>query len=361
MTAVPVKIREATERDLPGLAALLGERDGLAGPYPGTRRALLELDPARIRVWIAAQGERVVAVSCAELRRLQIADQVIDAGYWTNLFVHPDYRDQLLYPRLPQAMLRGLAKSGITRVYLAIRRLEIANAHLRIGFRELARYVVRIKPLRPLSLASKQFGLPAFAVQLAAPLDRAAGLLLRVPGWRPRQPPRGSSVVTLSLPEDAEAIAALLMGTRAGLVTRWWDSPTLCARYQPAADDAPYVLLGLAQAGVIIGVAAYRFATRETGVRVGVVMELAARDDDPQTLALLLRTIERRARDEAADAVLLLDSLGPAVSRLARMAGYLDSGERYVLMAAPKRKIASEDPICHADEWRFPLSDHDAF
>lgn len=366
------QIREASERDLPGLAELLDTRAGIgghSGTNPGARRALLELDPARVRAWVAVEHERVVAVSGVELRCLQIGPQTLDAGYWTHLFVHQDCRDPLLAQRLSQAMLRGLEQAGITRVYLATHRLELAAAHLDIGFSELTRYVVRLKPLRPLSLASKQLGLPAAAQRMAAPLDivlgralgRIAELPLPTPGWGPRRPPRGSSVVTLSLPEDSQAVAELLTRARAGRVTRRWDSQSLCARFESADEDAPYTLLGLCQAGVIIGVAAYRLAARETGARVGVVMELAARDDDPETLALLMRSIEGRVHEEAADAVLLLDSLGPAVSKLARATGYLDSGERYALLAAPTHSIADDDPICDANAWRFALIDHDAF
>src|SRR5690606_14449620 len=146
-----------------------GIRDGLSGPHPGAARALLELDPARIRVWVAVDGEQIVAMSCAELHRLQVGDSVIDAGYWTNLYVREDYRDQLLYPRLPQAMLRGLSKRGITRVYLAIRRLDVAEGHVRIVFRASDRLVVRIKPVRPLSLLGKHRN-------LSAPVVWAAGV-----------------------------------------------------------------------------------------------------------------------------------------------------------------------------------------
>ncbi|PRQ10224.1 hypothetical protein [Enhygromyxa salina] len=356
------ELREASERDLPSLAELLGAREGLAGPYLGTRRVLLDLDPARIRMWVGVTAERVVAISCVELRRLQVGATIIDAGYWTELFVDPGHDEEELDARLGRAMLRGLDQAGITRVYLA---LDLGESHVRsldryrrVGMRELARYVVRVKPLRPLSLVSKQLGLPALAVRIAAPLDLVAGLPLRVPGWRPR-PPRGSSIVTLSLPEDSEAVAQLLMRSRAGTVTRAWDSESLCARYRSATDDAGYTMLGLCQAGVIIGVAVYRVATRPSGVRVGVVMELAARDDDPQTLALLLRSIERRAHARAAEAVLLLDSLGPGVAKLARAAGYLDSGERFALLTASAGEREREDPVHDADAWRFPVADHD--
>jgi N-acetylglutamate synthase-like GNAT family acetyltransferase len=358
---VVARIREASQEDLPRLAALLGRREGLDGPWPHTHRALWGLEPERIRAWVAVEGERIVALCCAELHRLQVGAQTVDAGYWTNLYVDEEHRDQLLYPRLPQAMLRGLAKSGVSRVYLAIRRLEIAEAHLRIGFRELTRYEVRLKPLRPLSLAAKQLRWPDLAVRLAEPLDRLAGLPLRAPGWRPRRLPRGRSLVRLSLPEDAEGIAELLARARAGAVTRRWDPQALIDRYREAPDGGPYHLLGLVSAGAIIGVAVTGVSTRETDVRVGVILELAARDDDEAVLAVLLRACERDLRAREADGVLLLDSLGPRVSKLARLAGYLDTGERYVLMVAPKKKIDEGDPILDAAAWRFPLADHDAF
>ncbi|KIG14828.1 hypothetical protein DB30_06281 [Enhygromyxa salina] len=359
------EIREASERDLPGLAELLGAREGLSSPYLGTRRALLDLDPARGRVWVGIAAERVVALSCVELRRLQVGATTCNAGYWTALYVHPDHPDPQLDVRLGQAMLGGLEQLGITRVYLSVRgatprAASLLETHARIGSRELARYVVRMKPLRPLSLVSKQLRLPELAQRVAAPLDRVAGLPLRLPGWRP-DPPPGSSVVTLSLVEDGEAVAQLLMRARAGKVTRAWDLESLCARYHSAKADARYTLLGLCQAGVIIGVAVFRVRTRTSGVRVGVVLELAARDDDSATLALLLRSIERRARARSADAVLLLDSLGDQTSKLARAAGYLDIGERVTVLTATGAEIANSDLIHQAQAWRFPLGDHDSF
>jgi len=353
------QIREATAADLAELAALMGVRDGLSGPMPGAKRALLDLDPARIRVWVAVDHGAVVAMTCAELRRLQIGDAVIDAGYWTNLYIRDDHRDQLLYPRLPQAMLRGLAKAGVERVYLAIRRLDVAAGHLRIGFCEIDRLVVRLKPLRPLSLLSKHRQLGPALVRAAGTLDRIAGLPLRVPGYRPRSAELGD--LSLTNEPDLSELARLSSSSRVGAHTRRWDANSLAARYQPAADGARYSAIGLRRGGALLGAAVDRITTREQGLRVAVIMELAARNDDRRILADLLRAIERRAHARGADGVLVLDSLGPAVSRVLRAAAYLDTGERYVLMVAPKRAIAAGDPILDPSAWRLPLSDHDAF
>lgn len=352
-------IREADARDLPQLAALLGVRDGLPGPHPGATRALLGLDPARIRVWVAVDDTAIVGMTCAELHALQIGDSVIDAGYWTNLYIREDYRDQLLYPRLPQAMLRDLKKSGITRVYLAIRRLDVAAGHLRIGFREIDRLSVRIKPLRPLSLVSKHFGLPRPLVRVAGVVDRAAGLPLRVAGWHPWS--GVGEIVPLSLPSDGPAIAELLRDVRPLSVSRRWDLDTLVARFEPAADGETYHWLGRWHRGSLLGVAAFRVTTREAGLRIGVLMELAARGETFATVTPLLRGAEAALRDRGVDAVLVLDALGPSVADALKYAGYFETNERYVLMVAPKRSIADDDPILDAKAWRFPLSDHDAF
>jgi N-acetylglutamate synthase-like GNAT family acetyltransferase len=355
------QIREADAADLPGLAALMGVRDGLAGPHPGAARALLGLDPTRIRAWVAVDGEEIVAMTCMELHRLQLGSAVIDAGYWTNLYIREDYRDQLLYPRLPQAMLRGASKAGVSRVYLAIRRLDVAEGHLRIGFREVDRLLVRLKPMRPLSLLAKHFNVPTGIVRAAGVIDRVAGLPLRAPGWRPRRSLWGGTITRLSLPGDAVALAELLTTCRAARTTRRWDPESVIARFQPAADGEAYSLLGLRRDGVLIGATAVRITTREGGLRIGVLMELAARNDEPQVLARLLRAGERAVREREVDGVLALDALGAPVSRALREAGYLETKERYVLMVAPKRAIAEGDPILDASAWRFPLSDHDAF
>ncbi|HLT37462.1 MAG TPA: hypothetical protein VK034_14315, partial [Enhygromyxa sp.] len=165
----------------------------------------------------------------------------------------------------------------------------------------------------------------------------------------------------LSLSTDAEALARLLSESRAGRVTRRWDPESLTARFEPASDGERYPLLGLRRSGALIGAVAFRTTTREAGLRIAVIMDLVARDDDQRVLARLLRAAERAAREREVDGMLALDALGPAVARALRLAGYLDTGERYLLMVAPKRSIADGDPILDAGAWRFPSSDHDAF
>jgi hypothetical protein len=358
------KVREATPADLPGIARLLGIRDGLPGPHPGAARALLELDPDRIRAWVAVDPERegddaIVGLTCAELHRLQVGDRVIAAGYWTNLYIREDYRDQLLYPRLPQAMLRALKKSGVERVYLAIRRLEVAEGHLRIGFREIDRLVVRLKPLRPLSLLGKHVGAPGALVRSAAIIDRVAGLPLRLLTRRPRG--LGRPIEALHWPADAEPLAQLLSTARADRVTRRWDPETLVARFQPAADGQAYTLLGLRRGTTLVGAVVTRVSTREGGLQVGVILELVARDDDPRSLMRLLDAAERGLYARGVEGVVALDALGPAISQALKRSGYVETPERYVLMIAPKRDLADDDPLLDASAWRFPLSDHDAF
>src|SRR5690606_38074498 len=116
---------------------------------------------------------------------------------------------------------------------------------------------------------------------------------------------------------------------------------------EPAADGGLYTLLGLRRGPNLLGAIAVRVSTRAR-LRVGVIMELAAHDDDPRLLARLLHAGERALRQHEVDAVLALDALGPTVARVLREAGYLPSKERYVLMVAPKRSIADDDPILDA-------------
>ena len=97
-------------------------------------------------------------------------------------------------------------------MYLAIRRLEVAEGHLRIGFREVDRLVVRLKPLRPLSLIGKHFGAPRLVLRSAKLVDRVAGLPLRLSTRRPRL--LSGPVEPLRWPADAEPLAELLSAAR---------------------------------------------------------------------------------------------------------------------------------------------------
>ena len=75
----------------------------------------------------------------------------------------------------------------------------------------------------------------------------------------------------------------------------------------------------------------------------------------------MLDAAERALYERGVDGVVALDALGPVVSRRLRLSGYIETPERYVLMVAPKRGLADDDPLLDASAWRFPLSDHDAF
>lgn len=346
------EIREAGPGDLEQIKVLLQRREGPDAPWCGSWRASSSLDRNQLRAWVAVEGRAIVGLSCVELHALQVDDAIHDAGRWTVSHVREG-----LGPELRAALIEATLRCARSPIYALCRDPAEAAQRLRHGLVELQRHTLRVRPLRPLSLAAKGLGLPDRAARAAAPLDRVAALPVQLASRRSAGLPRGSSIVELTLPEDSEGIAELIAHARAGRISRRWDARSLEARFAPTPEGGAHTVLGLVRAGEIVAVAAYRvFASFWDGLSVAVIGELAARGDDRALLAALLRAIERRADAAGVEAVLVLDALGPEVSALLRGAGYLDDPLGWgpaVLIAGPPAALAATPRLGAVLDWRL--------
>ena len=81
------------------------------------------------------------------LRELNVDGEKLRAGYWANLYIHPEYRQFLLYPRLTRAMTGALQNNDLAILYTAVRDLQVASAHVKLGFSKVGEFAVRAKPL----------------------------------------------------------------------------------------------------------------------------------------------------------------------------------------------------------------------
>src|SRR4051812_8755029 len=95
------KIRHATAADLPAIRELLMLRDDRQWDQPSTNWFLCGLDPNRCLAWVAFAGDQPVGLTSMYVRMLRMGARELRAGYWANLYVHPEFREQMLYPRLP--------------------------------------------------------------------------------------------------------------------------------------------------------------------------------------------------------------------------------------------------------------------
>lgn len=339
MTGVPfIHVREANSDDAPTLARLWPD-------HP-------QLQLGRARVWLAEHGERIVACASARPQTLQLGPREHAlAELWTSE-VDPAYRSQGIDARLASALREALREAGVEALIQRGFGAPLLPHTPGFDLSCTRSYPMRAKVLRPLALLSKRGQWPALAVRAARPLDAVAGLPLRAPGWRPRKLASGSSLVELSLPEDAGAIADLRARSCPGRprLHRSADALDEGLRELPGAR-----CLGLTRTGVVIAYVAYRLQSAPNGLRVADLLDLAARDDDPALLAVLLRGVERRVRGEA-ELVRLLDALGDELSKVARLAGYLRQAEGYELALGPLDPEGTLPSTLRASASRWRLS-----
>jgi hypothetical protein len=311
-------VREARAADLPEMAKLLALRDredGVREPatYEVVARQLRDLDPARCRAFVAVDPNgHVAAMNAALLRTLREGDRLIPAAYWTNLYVHPDHRNAMLYPRVVTPLRQAMASDG-RLLYAAIRREAVAKAHDRIGFHRVATLPLLIKPLRPMRLASRRFKPAGLLTWLDPFWAWGSGLNFKV----------SPSDDTFDFRPDPNVIAAA------------WTDAELEERLLPTfPGDVSGVMTG--SGGRVI----WQDATRMHGIRFRVILDLAGEAKD------LLAQCEADALRAGCDAMLGLGALK----------GYFRTGASYILLADGKGPVD-----VRGKAWRFALIEHDAF
>lgn len=294
-------------------------------------------------------------------RSLELGGRRYRVGYWTGLFVDPDFRADFVYPQLMLAMLKGLRSEGILHLSAAVRRQQIAESHLKMGFKKIGDLAVLAKPLRPALLVAKYKGLlpradsrplvrglcwgPDMLVRVAARLHclLSGGVVESIP-W-------GSPVVG--------QVAALHRLGRESALSQPWDVESLYARY--GAKDVGYKLVAVRRRERVVGAAVVRLVERTDGIRSGIVMDIAHDPGLPASVSMALAAAETVALDGNCDVLLILDGLSATESRRVRRRGYLASPEKYSLLLWTDRSGDPQALPRDVRSWRFVFGDHDTF
>lgn len=327
-------VREAHPADLPAMAALLAQRDredGVREPasLEVVARQLRDLDPSRCRAFVAVDGEgNVVAMNAALLRTLRAGEQRIPAAYWTNLYVHPEHRNAMLYPRVMAALRQAMTAEG-RLLYAAVRREAVAKAHERLGFVRVAEMPLLVKPLRPWRLLSRR----RRAARYLTWLDPAWGLVLRA-----------TSRASAEIVDDLSAVADLMSRAAGERIAPAWTGPELQARLAPTFEGDAAGTLGFREHGRLVAAVLWQDGVRMNGARLRVVLDVVA--EEPEAARRVLAACERHALDEGREAMLSLQ----------RGRGYFPSGARYILLADGRGPVD-----VRGRAWRFGLIEHDAF
>lgn len=354
-----VAIRSAAPPDMGTVADLLRERDGAAHPTAAVAAYLADLDPARITVWLAEKEGQPVGINAVYRRTIDSPAGRLAAGYWGHLYVRPEARSLMVYPQLVMAMLRWAQSGGADMIYTATRQEHVAAAHLKLGFVKIATIPVLLRPLRPGRLVASRS--PAvrrwagWAMPLVDAVVSAGRTAARLPG-------QAAAKQSVRSDDRAAADLAELQRGLEGRIRTAWTAPDWLARFSTTIEGGVYQAAvapnaGEPEAGVLM-----RIAERgDPPVRIGVVLELVDRSPRQIHAPALLRWVEQRGVEAAADAIIALPPVDDAERRPYRRQGYWTAPETYTLVYRPTSPRARADAVKDPSAWRFSFAEHDAF
>ncbi|WP_428308299.1 GNAT family N-acetyltransferase [Lacipirellula sp.] len=355
------KIRPLGPEDIGHVRAMLAKRDGHAWDERSTAWFLHGLDPQRCMAWGAFVGDKPVGLTSMFLRTLSVNGGTERVAYWANLYVDPDYRDQMLYPRLPMTMLTSLKSLGIEMLYAPVRLPQLTKAHLGLGFAKVGAMEVLVRPLRPARFICKYKRI-GWARPLAGPVDAAFGAVLALTAARPVAGTRIDDGSIEQRPvEQLEAVAALIGERSAGRIAQLWSAELLQQRYGQTREGGSYRLATAWRGDTLQAAAIYRFAERGDGIQVGVLMDFAFREGAEADGAAVLRAVEKATLAAGGELLLYLDGLGDANRQLLKRRGFRSSPENYEFLVWPKKLATAEARFGDWDRWAFSFRDHDAF
>lgn len=355
------KIRALGPDDLDDIRDMLSQRDGRAWDERSTAWFLHGLNPARCLAWGAFVGEKPVGLTSTFLRTLTVRGETQRVAYWANLYVDPQYRDQMLYPRLPMTMLNALKPLGIEMLYAPVRLPQLTKAHLGLGFAKIGSMAVLVRPLRPARFICKYKNL-GWAKPLAGPVDLLFRAGLAITAARPDADVQIDDVrLEEATPEQLNSVAGLLAERSEGRIAQLWNADLLRERYGQTREGGSYRLATSKRNGELTAAAIYRFAERGDGIQVGVLMDLAFRSGTEGDAAAVLRAVEQAALAADCELLIYLDGLGDANRELLKRRGFRVSPEVYEFLVWPKKLVANDDWFGSWDHWEFSFRDHDAF
>ena len=356
-----ISIRDAGPEQLGDVVRLLSLRDGeelVPGAVAGD---LFDLDPNRLRAWVAYVDGDPAAVNAIYLRRLRDLNhpgRELTAGYWAHLYVRPEYRKLMIYPRLILTLIRSAPAMGVEVLFTGTRQREVAEGHQRLGFKLIGTLPVRAMPLRPFRFLARYKSLDG-AAALGRPLDALFRALMRLLRAKPADDTRIEGV-PLAAP-DVQAFVNMMNADGAEKVSQVWDVDYFRKRFEVTIDNRRYTLLAARRSGRIVAGIIFSVANHEHRVRLGVIVDLLYQPGEAAAADALVDAAERRLFADDCDIVLHLDGMGPAVEKVFAARRYRTAPDVYHMLVWSKKLFEDGTPNADLARWRFAFSDHDAF
>lgn len=361
MSDTSVRIKVASAADADTVYAMLCERDTRTHHRSAVLNYLADLDPRRVCVWLAERGGECLGINAIYLRSLRTTAGPLAAGYWAHLYVRPEARKLMIYPRFVLDMMRWSRDAGLRLVYTGSRQQHVAAAHLRLGFHSLATFPVLLQPLRPATLvASRKAASYPFAIAAARVCDdlfrAACRTLPRIDTSRtPFVGPIASATVS-------PATVAAFCATDDTKIRTEWTEASWRQRFSGTIEGAPYTCFVVPSAERPEASVMMRVAERGTPpVRVGVLMNMFDRTPDRRHLRPLLRLMAQAADAAGCAGVIAVDQIPRDIAAAMRSEGYWKTAERYAIVAKATGAEPLPPQLADASAWQFNFGEHDAF
>jgi GNAT superfamily N-acetyltransferase len=329
-----IAVRPFVIQDIPRVLDLL---DASLGGGPAGRRPPelfrwkhLESPFGPSYMLVAEQGERLVGLRAFMSWRFVAGSRTIRAARAVDTATHPDYQGKGIFTRLTRALLEVV--DGQVDLVFNTPNAKSGPGYLKMGWSEVGRVPVLVKPRRPLRLLGR----------------------LR-PGAALPDPPAVGAAPAATVLERGEEVAALLGREPAppGLATprnlaylRWRYGTAPLLDYRAVTEE---------RAGELTGLAIFRVRPRG-GLWESTVAEVLAGGDRATARRLL-----RRAADAArVDHLTLHAPRRSPLARAAAGAGFLPAPGGIRLVVNPRRPDLSPDPG-DLGAWTLSLGDLEVF
>lgn len=353
-------IRQASPADLPAIIRLIRERDEQPHPEAAIAAYLADLASDRITVWLAERDGKPIGLNAIYFREITGGSSTARAGYWGHLYVRPEARKLMIYPQLVLAMLRWAKDHGLDWIYTATRQPDVAAAHLKLGFENIATIPVLLKPLRPGALIAHRLGGGGFVTAAAAAADSLWALGSaggRALGRAVQRLPRPVATGSLN-PSGIAALAAV----SADRFRTAWSPASWAARFAGTIERDAYHTFVLPSASETMGFVMLRIAARgRPALRLAVLMDMADASPAKRFTPALLAAATDWAASQRADALVALEPTAAAEAAAFRSRGFLRSPERYALLVKPTSSRPLPAGFRDPAQWRFSFAEHDAF
>jgi hypothetical protein len=291
-------------------------------------------------------------------RRLKVGQSIVESGLVVDVMTHPMYGKKGIFVNSGLEAFKQARAAGL-EILMGFPNEAAIRGHMKVGWNELGRVVVRARPIRASSIKS----FLGERLELPRPILRALDILL------------GSlNRISSSISSDglkSEWISTEAMSAQEDdldtLRKRMLESCTVCNnrdidwmiwRVSDPLDPTHIVLLKKSESNIPLGLGFLKVKEKD-GMRTGAVMDIWVDGSDGQVEDRLLRELLRKAIEEGCELLILFGNPASARSSLLRRMLILKTPRRlrFIVRSVGSKGLPRE--VLELENWALELVDHD--